>query len=83
METAHPPEGEIEVGKFDIGRHHAGRIAERIVANELEARGFRVSDVNRRKAIGTRRTATGLGMTSKNGMRLGASRGRSKQRPYE
>ena len=30
-----------------IGRHNVGRIAERIVANELEFRGFRVSDLNR------------------------------------
>jgi hypothetical protein len=30
-----------------IGPHNVGRIAERIVANELEARGFRVSDLNK------------------------------------
>ncbi len=30
-----------------IGKHNVGRIAERIVANELEARGFRVSDLNK------------------------------------
>ncbi|MGB8543502.1 MAG: hypothetical protein WCD49_17870 [Candidatus Acidiferrales bacterium] len=30
-----------------IGSHNVGRIAERIVANELEARGFRVSDLNK------------------------------------
>jgi len=29
-----------------ISQHNVGRIAERIVANELEARGFRVSDLN-------------------------------------
>jgi hypothetical protein len=29
-----------------IGRHNVGRIAERIVSNELEAHGFRVSDLN-------------------------------------
>ncbi len=32
---------------IDIGSHNVGRIAERIVANELEARGFRVSDLNK------------------------------------
>ena len=31
----------------DINRHNVGRIAERIVSNELEARGFRVSDLNK------------------------------------
>jgi hypothetical protein len=30
-----------------IDRHNVGRIAERIIANELEARGFRVSDLNK------------------------------------
>lgn len=30
-----------------IGPQNVGRIAERIVANELEARGFRVSDLNK------------------------------------
>jgi hypothetical protein len=30
-----------------IGSHNVGRIAERIVANELEARDFRVSDLNK------------------------------------
>jgi hypothetical protein len=30
-----------------IGKHNVGRIAERIVANELEYRGFRVSDLNK------------------------------------
>jgi hypothetical protein len=30
-----------------IHRHNVGRIAERIVANELEFRGFRVSDLNK------------------------------------
>jgi hypothetical protein len=29
-----------------IGRQNVARIAERIVSNELEARGFRVSDLN-------------------------------------
>lgn len=32
---------------MNIGSHNVGRIAERIVANELEARGFRVSDLNK------------------------------------
>lgn len=31
----------------EIGKHNVGRIAERIVANELEFRGFRVSDLNK------------------------------------
>jgi hypothetical protein len=31
----------------NIGSQNVGRIAERIVANELEARGFRVSDLNK------------------------------------
>src|SRR5690242_5549129 len=30
-----------------INRHNVGRIAERIVANELESAGFRVSDLNK------------------------------------
>jgi hypothetical protein len=30
-----------------IGKHNVGRIAERIVSNELEYRGFRVSDLNK------------------------------------
>ena len=30
-----------------IDRYNVGRIAERIVANELENRGYRVSDLNR------------------------------------
>lgn len=30
-----------------IGRHNVGRIAERIVSNELEFHGFRVSDLNK------------------------------------
>ena len=30
-----------------ISRHNVGRIAERIVSNELEYRGFRVSDLNK------------------------------------
>jgi hypothetical protein len=30
-----------------IGKHNVGRIAERIVANELEYRGFRISDLNK------------------------------------
>lgn len=32
---------------ISINRHNVGRIAERIASNELEARGFRVSDLNR------------------------------------
>src|SRR4051794_27192424 len=32
---------------ISIGSQNVGRIAERIVANELEARGFRVSDLNK------------------------------------
>ena len=32
---------------IEINRANVGRIAERIVANELEARGFRVTDLNR------------------------------------
>jgi hypothetical protein len=32
---------------IEIGQKNVGRIAERIVANELEARGFRVSDLNK------------------------------------
>jgi len=32
---------------YGIGKYNVGRIAERIVANELEARGFRVSDLNK------------------------------------
>jgi len=32
---------------INIGAQNVGRIAERIVANELEARGFRVSDLNK------------------------------------
>lgn len=47
MSRAHSPKGQIEVGKLEIGRRNVGRIAERIVANELEARGFRVSDLNK------------------------------------
>jgi hypothetical protein len=31
----------------NINRHNVGRIAERIVSNELESRGFRVSDLNK------------------------------------
>jgi hypothetical protein len=30
-----------------INKHNVGRIAERIVSNELEYRGFRVSDPNK------------------------------------
>ncbi len=33
--------------KININRHNVGRIAERIVSNELESRGFRVSDLNK------------------------------------
>lgn len=36
-----------EVGKAVITKQNICKIAERIVANELEARGFRVSDLNR------------------------------------
>jgi len=32
---------------INIRSHNVGRIAERIVANELEAYGFRVSDLNK------------------------------------
>ena len=32
---------------ININRHNVGRIAERIVSNELESRGFRVSDLNK------------------------------------
>ncbi|MFZ0662405.1 MAG: hypothetical protein WAM66_06920 [Acidobacteriaceae bacterium] len=35
------------MGEVGINRHNVGRIAERIVANELEYRGFRVSDLNK------------------------------------
>jgi hypothetical protein len=35
------------MGKVEINRHNVGRIAERIVSNELESRGFRVSDLNK------------------------------------
>ena len=31
----------------NINRHNVGRIAERIVSNELESRGFRLSDLNK------------------------------------
>jgi Holliday junction resolvase len=31
---------------MEINKRNVGRIAERIVSNELEARGFRVSDLN-------------------------------------
>ena len=41
-----PPYSGLPMGKINIGRHNVGRIAERIVSNELEARGFRVSDLN-------------------------------------
>lgn len=48
MMRARSPKDQIEeVGEFVIGRHNVGRIAERIVANELEARGFRVGDLNK------------------------------------
>ena len=33
-----------------ITKQNVGRIAERIVSNELEARGFRVSDLNKEGA---------------------------------
>lgn len=33
--------------KVEINRGNVGRIAERIVANELESRGFRISDLNK------------------------------------
>lgn len=32
---------------IEITSKNVGRIAERVVANELEARGFRVSDLNK------------------------------------
>lgn len=32
---------------IDINKNNVGRVAERIVANELETRGFRVSDLNK------------------------------------
>ena len=35
------------MGEVNINRHNVGRIAERIVSNELESRGFRVSDLNK------------------------------------
>ncbi len=35
------------MGFESIGQHNVGRVAERIVANELEYRGFRVSDLNK------------------------------------
>src|ERR1700733_7497215 len=35
------------MGQVEINRHNVGRIAERIVSNELESRGFRVSDLNK------------------------------------
>lgn len=38
---------EDEMGPIGINRKNVGRIAERIVSNELEFRGFRVSDLNK------------------------------------
>jgi Holliday junction resolvase-like predicted endonuclease len=35
------------MNRNNINKHNVGRIAERIVANELEYRGFRVSDLNK------------------------------------
>jgi hypothetical protein len=35
------------MGPIGINKHNVGRIAERIVSNELEFRGFRVSDLNK------------------------------------
>jgi hypothetical protein len=35
------------MGPIGINKHNVGRIAERIVSNELEYRGFRVSDLNK------------------------------------
>ncbi len=35
------------MGSIGINRHNVGRIAERIVSNELEYYGFRVSDLNK------------------------------------
>ena len=35
------------MSEITINRHNVGRIAERIVSNELESRGFRVSDLNK------------------------------------
>jgi len=34
------------MGPIGIYKHNVGRIAERIVSNELEFRGFRVNDLN-------------------------------------
>lgn len=45
MKPAHSPKGQIE--EAGVTRDSVGRIAERIVANELEAHGFRVSDLNK------------------------------------
>src|SRR5258706_2642655 len=36
-----------EMGSIGINKHNVGRIAERIVSNELEYRGYRVSDLNK------------------------------------
>jgi hypothetical protein len=38
---------EDSMGLIGVNRHNVGRIAERIVSNELEYRGFRVSDLNK------------------------------------
>ena len=35
------------MNSISINKHNVGRIAERIVSNELESRGFRVSDLNK------------------------------------
>jgi hypothetical protein len=40
------PQGN-EMSKIGINKQNVGRIAERIVSNELEYRGFRVSDLNK------------------------------------
>ena len=37
----------VRMGTVGINKHNVGRIAERIVSNELEYRGFRISDLNK------------------------------------
>jgi hypothetical protein len=37
----------VRMETVGINKHNVGRIAERIVSNELEYRGFRVSDPNK------------------------------------
>jgi hypothetical protein len=36
------------MGEININKHNVGRVAERVVSNELESRGFRVSDLNKK-----------------------------------